>query len=1154
MKRTYLSLILLLFPLSSMLAQTIQVNIDPVEGSTYEIVKIGNDNFHAIENAKCVFSVEGQVSNILWHKPEIKKNGNKYATDWNKTHSGTLLLNLDKDKDDSGEYELFLDSITYTLSDGNKKTVKYDNKAVISFQITLYEQPRLSDIFTTQKEIIWDNTTKTFNVKAEGGNTSGWKFKWMLNGREVGDEPTWSNTLSEAEDFQELKVEIKNFAPDNETLWFDESSTCSFKVYPYPQADNIELQYRNNQCPSSMNWYCEDESMDPISVSVNGYDEAAWSCQWKYKDNVVSRGKSFRPSIDRDEISSYDEGTAYTYSANIKIQPEGMVNDLARDLAIDVTVNFWKTPEITLSYDDYKVVFDNAEVLVGYSTKGGIPGDERTIELFLDEVPIEFSKKSDKEVAFYLQKSNNRVENKTYILRTRYENANTSVQPKDIPINLILWKTPILHAKYKSNNPVCKDSLIDANSEIFVCEKFESNAELHVSKEHGDNNEWTYSWVECSNIGNILSTDEFLSVPIKKANGNAVRSFTYRLVATNKPSGMKVENKFTDTVFFNFIICPTPSIDLNKIKSEYAGMHGEKLQLSIENAAIGVGGEWIYVWQKKGDDSPIDGSTLGLVNEGTEVIQETWIAKPSYYGPLGDIWYGDDNETSKSFSVKIYPSPKDMNFLGFDQNRIDAFYEGEKQYSVGFEGDYRYATNWIYTLYYNDEVRKRDAISHESLNVNDFIDPLPFDEDSGYSKSEVKLQVTCYVYDDFADVSLIAYNQTDSLDYFAWRKGMAEMLKKEYPTYIYYDEVISLGVNHKFGYEDGWEFEWKRNGLNINENKPTYDYKCGNTTKKQTVSYSLHCVNRLKDEVSYDSIFEFSFDEYAKIIKAELNGDYSAYVREGDTCILSVKVPKNGNPDGWEYNWEDRGEELSVKLKENDKFIEREISFELSLSEKENEMYNETVHYALHYSNKNPDGKIIEMYILPFEFTVYRKPKLLDFIMKGDGTSSIYIAQSPSKKVQFEFGQGELPILHIRNRLEDNAESENAVGIGDSKNAKGEYMAFRYPTSPDNPWVRTFWDYDSIRCYSDPLTLEERRFVPSRKLEIEDGYFCVNLEEEVPAMVTLYTINGELVKEQYYAPRREYAEKLDIEGISKGMYILKCTVGDMQVVKKLMIR
>ena len=1147
MKRRYFSLILTLLPLSNILAQTIEVEIEPVEveGKTYGIVKKDDDDFHAIESAKCVFSVEEQASNILWYGPRIKKDGNEYATNWNEKHSGRLLLNIQE----SGLYELFLDSITYTSSDGNKETEKYGAAAVKSFQITFYGQPKLSSqIFTTQKEVIWDNTEKTFEVRTEGGYESGWKFKWMLDGKEVAEGSTWKKTLSAAEDSQELKVVIQNFPPDGKVPWYEISDSCSFRVYPYPKDENIELQYCEKQCPESMDWYCDDKSTEPISVSVDGYGDD-WSCEWEdEEDKVVSNDKSFRPSIDSDKISSYDKGTAYTYTVITKIRPQGMEENLACKKKKSVTVNFWKTPIIKLSYDDYKVVFGNTEISVGFNAEGGIPGDKLYMDLFLDETSVGLSLLSEK-FAFTPLEVGDRFENKTYHLRTRYKNDYSSVELKDIPIDLTIWKTPILHAKYRSNNPACNGSLIDAESEIFVCEKFESEAELHVDKEYGDNDGWTYSWVDCSEMENIRSTEDFLSIPIEKAHGNSARPYTYRLVVTNKPSGMDVKNQFIETVDFDFTICPTPSIDLDKIKSKYAGMHGDTLQLSIEDA-IGVGGEWKYAWQK-GDDSPIIGPTLDLINEGTEVIQENWSAKPAYYGPLGDIWYGDDSEKGKSLVVNIYPSPEtdSLKFIGFDEKRIDAFYEGKTQYRVGFKGSYKYATNWVYTLSCNNEIRNSETKQNENLNVNELIAPLPFDEDRGYSQNEVKLQIECHVYDELADVSLIAYKQAHDLDYYAWRKGMAKKTQEEYPSYVYYEEEILLSVNPKFGYvadnestKGGWEYEWTCNDSSINVNEPTYNYKCTNTTEKRKISYNLRCVNSLNGEVSYDSTFVFSFDEYARIIEATKNGVYPDKVREGDTVTLSVNAPMNGNPEGWRYYWEKEEESESQKLTDNTIPVRNE-RFELSSSG--NEKYYESVGFTLHYFNDGPDGRRIGEYSLPFDFTVHRKPKLSDFMMKGNGTSSIYIAQSPSKDVSFEFGQGELP--------KGNAKSENVEGEGDEKNAQGEYMAFRYSSSPDNPWVRTFWDYGDFRCYSEPRDLKKKS-APSRRLDIEDGYFCVNLEEAVPATVTLYTLNGELVKEQHYAPRQEYAEKLDFDGISTGLYILKCTVGDMQVVKKFMIR
>lgn len=120
MKRRYLNLILILLSFSSVFAQDVKVDVNPVDGSAYKIVQTEDEKYHAIEGAKCTFSIDGQISNLLWHGPRIEKDGFPYATDWVDEISGTLPLEIQE----SGTYELLVDSVTYTL-DGEDQIVRY---------------------------------------------------------------------------------------------------------------------------------------------------------------------------------------------------------------------------------------------------------------------------------------------------------------------------------------------------------------------------------------------------------------------------------------------------------------------------------------------------------------------------------------------------------------------------------------------------------------------------------------------------------------------------------------------------------------------------------------------------------------------------------------------------------------------------------------------------------------------------------------------------------------------------------------------------------------------------------------------------------------------------------------------------------------------
>ena len=97
------------------------------------------------------------------------------------------------------------------------------------------------------------------------------------------------------------------------------------------------------------------------------------------------------------------------------------------------------------------------------------------------------------------------------------------------------------------------------------------------------------------------------------------------------------------------------------------------------------------------------------------------------------------------------------------------------------------------------------------------------------------------------------------------------------------------------------------------------------------------------------------------------------------------------------------------------------------------------------------------------------------------------------------------------------------------------------------------WKYDSICCYSEKRYLDSN-YAQSRGLKLGDGTFFVNLEEATSAMVTLHRLDGKIVWEKHYAPQKDFDENLDFGSMASGIYILKCTIGDQQVVRKFVIR
>ena len=117
-------------------------------------------------------------------------------------------------------------------------------------------------------------------------------------------------------------------------------------------------------------------------------------------------------------------------------------------------------------------------------------------------------------------------------------------------------------------------------------------------------------------------------------------------------------------------------------------------------------------------------------------------------------------------------------------------------------------------------------------------------------------------------------------------------------------------------------------------------------------------------------------------------------------------------------------------------------------------------------------------------------------------------------------------------------------------------MYYRYPgtANPTKPYVRSLWRYDNFDCYSNYVVYGSGTRAEIKDLTIEDGYFYATLEEESPALLTVYSLEGKIVKQISYPANTQFSEKIDLGNLNSGIYMVKCNVSDQQVVKKIMVQ
>lgn len=1111
--------------------------------------------FHAIGGVKCTYSLASVDKNkytIVSFVPRIeKKEGGEYS-DVKVFDKQSAPFSVDIKE--SGFYRLVLDKLELKSKEGRDSICNYVIP-VDSFDISVYSAPEKvkNDVENRKEEVIWSTTSRTLGAEYKGGYSEGWTYSWEFEELSTTGKEWTRNSFTVGR--STLKLTVKNTAPDGKTVWYDKSFTCVFDAKQTPNKDAIKLVYQGSVkgavWKETMDWYCSDNE-NKVIVSTEGAGEYKWTYKWSQDGKAGSSTTSaFKPAMSETDVT--DKSKLSTYTLSISCFADGMDESdesLAFKHTLSGKINFWKNPIVTIPSFD-KEVFEGRDVRVDLTlSKNSMPCTER-LYLVLSDDTIYRSSDIDS-FSFKAQKvAQNSIE-KEYMVLSRFEGTHSILVDKKV-LPITIWRTPNLKRLYKSNNPDIANKEFDVKDTISVCGKFDGNVVLKINHEYGDPEGWRFIW---NGEGSSVAT---YTVPVKEFVVGETKQYTVKVV--NKPGNMKERNQHEESFVFKLQVCPTPTIEITGQRSVYAGVDGKELPLKL-TGATGKGGHWEYTWNREGGEMT-EGATLTLKNgTGAPEIQ-SWTACPRYIGPEGDVWYGQDKPFP--FKVKVYPALDERKFAfnGFESNRIDAYYQGSTQYKVGFEiiDDYKYehaGTVWNYTIKYNGLV-KDDKSYHE-------IKPT-LTAGEGVGKTKVSLEAICYIKAEDKtidlDDSVEAYKSSRSLDYYAWRKGEVEGPGSGFENFVYYDSLKILDPKPKYGYQPmndenhdaigGWKFVWEQKvgageWKTIEATDRIFTHTNKNTDELRNMTCRVTCTNDINGEVGCSETVEFTFDEYAQIVESTLQSKFAPYVRKGDVVNLEMSTPKNGNPDGWWYCWADEGDTIhiaeggGIPIKQVNK-VKGEYNGDIERGT------GREVTYVLHYGNDNPNGKRTFSKELQFRHIIYNKPKLEEFKAKGaDNHSHIYYAKTSSKEVDFVFGEGT-----------DAPEKISLIKVGEKEHEKNNTYAFyRFDHTPQKPWARTCWKFtyggEPLYCYSDAAPTTGSAKAPSRELRVEGGHFSVNLEEEAAAIVTLHALNGQLVWEQHYAPQKDFDEKLDFGGVVSGMFILKCTVGEQQVVRKIVVR
>ena len=122
-----------------------------------------------------------------------------------------------------------------------------------------------------------------------------------------------------------------------------------------------------------------------------------------------------------------------------------------------------------------------------------------------------------------------------------------------------------------------------------------------------------------------------------------------------------------------------------------------------------------------------------------------------------------------------------------------------------------------------------------------------------------------------------------------------------------------------------------------------------------------------------------------------------------------------------------------------------------------------------------------------------------------------------------------------------------------SKTFFGLFMEVKSKTKADNIWCRTQWEIDGLVIQSEK-TSSSLNLEPTRGVRLVRGRIIAHCETATPVNISILATSGAIVRQYALPAKEDFDEELDLEGLSGGLYIIRCVIGDQTVKEKIVIK
>ena len=398
-------------------------------------------------------------------------------------------------------------------------------------------------------------------------------------------------------------------------------------------------------------------------------------------------------------------------------------------------------------------------------------------------------------------------------------------------------------------------------------------------------------------------------------------------------------------------------------------------------------------------------------------------------------------------------------------------------------------------------------------------------------------------------------------------------------VYVKKQPTVKLRVTPHEGYSgtDAWTYNWNYNILSdavTHKEENVGDVSWIDTYKEMTCQVSWK--NSIQENVGSSGttksimLYLWPAANFGKVSATDKEGkSVVGGIRNGELVKFDCKASGAYEPINtptWQYDWYFCNK--SSDGKRDDYHFEGNAT--ASFNGEGMGSYVQNCH--LKVTNYGPDG-IWDDSTHITQVKIYRAPRTpLKLVKKGNGNSNTLIVMFPDEinddileqnEYKFEFGYTDANgkdqwLGTVRSRYFQLTNGS----VNDPSRKYYVYCVWDYPDGAHVTSNKRVLDLSNEVYFngsdfskvtrSDMTAITATRM--SEQLDVQGNHIDAHFDKPVKVMVSIYTLRGGLVKELFLGEKKDYNERVVLNGLTPGIYLLRYTSGSQVKVEKVVVK